>query len=305
VGELPARTVGLIRKALIHSEDIAVALELHIEPLNPITQLDSQSATANAFILAGRQAAGRAHGSISILMMRPRKNADRAIPLSRVRDLIDEQLRSTGDITRLLEMEDVVAVCLEADRPGALAALRRVTKVITANGIALDPLEYSLLELDPEVSGKGTVQRVEEGFQKLTVEPERVAARRVLVVDDEPTVLSVIVEQLQAANLGLDIEATTSGYEACIRFGEFEPDLVMLDIRMPEIDGRDALSTMKKACAGRNVKFMVTSAMPEYFDDMRSRGCDEFLVKPFDLDELVEKVARLLDLDGRAAGFAA
>lgn len=303
-GELPPRTVALVKKALVHSDGIAQSLALHVEPTSPLASLESRTATSSAFVLAGHQAASRGRGSVSMLMLRVRQGAIEPAPLTRVREIVDQQLRSTGDVTRLLEAEGVIAACLEADRAGALAALRRITKAFASTDMELGSLEYSLSEVDPELSGKAAIRRVGEAFRTLTIKPEREPVRRVLVVDDEISVLSVIVEQLEAADLDLEIESTTSGYEACIRFGEFEPDLVMLDIRMPEIDGRDALSTMKKACPGREVKFMVTSAMPEYFDEMRERGCDEFLVKPFDLDELVEKVARLLGLEGRLKGVA-
>lgn len=306
VGDLPERTVALIRKAIEHADGIAAAMQVHVEPLHPIVRLEGRTATSSAFILAGRQAATNARNPVSMLMLRRVDGPHgRGAPLHRLREVIDRQLRSTGDISRLLETENVIAVCLEADRPGALAALQRITKVLAAEQIVLTDYEYSLTELDADATGEGTVRRVGEGFQRLTIEPERGTPRRVLIVDDEQSVLNVMVEQLEGSGLGLEIEHTTSGYEACIRFGEFEPDLVMLDIRMPEIDGREALTTMRKASGGRDVKFMATSAMPEFFDEMRRLGCDECLVKPFDLDELVQKVAQLLDLEGRSAGVAA
>jgi CheY-like chemotaxis protein len=125
--------------------------------------------------------------------------------------------------------------------------------------------------------------------------------RRILVVDDQASVLAVIVEQIQSAGLPVEIESTTSGREACERFAAFAPDLVILDVRMPEMDGREVFAAMKRSSKGRDVKFLMASAMDERAQSLRELGCDGVIVKPFDLDELVQRVALMLGLDpGRA-----
>lgn len=300
-GDVPPRKLALLRNALRTCTALTARLGLTAGDgvPDPRTAGDSRE-----LILAGRHAAHIGHHPVSMLILRPASKETPA-PLDALLEIAQAQLRATGDLARLLEGERVIAITLESDRPGGLAALRRITRVAADRGIELGRFEYSLTELDHAAPGEGIVRRVGEGFRPLTLEPELARPRRVLALDDDPAVLAVIVEQLEGCGLGFEVESTTSGYEACIRFGDFEPDLVVLDIRMPEIDGRDALSTMKRSAGGRDVKFLVASAMPEYFDDMRRRGCDACLQKPFDLEELTETVRTLLDVPPLAAPSAA
>jgi CheY-like chemotaxis protein len=293
-GDVPPRKLALLREALRRCN--ALAAKAGIDPGEAVVSAAS-ARDFKGFILAGRQAARAGLHPVTVLMLRPGAPAAAAPPLTRVLAIAQRQLRATGDIARLLDGEQVLAITLESDRAGGLAALRRIARAIGEDGLAVTAFDYSLTELGPDSEEGGAVRRVGEGFRPLSLDPERITPKRVLALDDDPTVLAVIVEQLESCGHGLDVEWTTSGFEACVRFGEFEPDLVILDIRMPEIDGRDALSVMKRAAGPRDVKFIVASAMPEHFAEMRERGCDACLQKPFDLDELTGTVARLLDLD--------
>jgi CheY-like chemotaxis protein len=301
-GDVSPRKVALLRDALRRCN--ALAARVGAEPFGEPLVSPAAAHDTNGFVLAGRQAARVGHHPVSVLMLRPRAEL-RAEPLQRVLEIAQRQLRAMGDIARLLEGERVLAITLESDRPGALVALRRIARALADHQVDLSRFDYSLTELDPTGDGDGAVRRVGEGFHALTVDPERSTPKRVLALDDDPSVLAVIVEHLESSGLDIQVESTTSGYEACVRFGEFEPDLVILDIRMPEIDGRDALSTMKRAANGRAVKFIVASAMPEYFADMIERGCDDTLQKPFELTDLTSKVARLLGFTAEAPSRAA
>jgi len=289
-GGVPPQTHALLREALQRCERLAEACGP--EPAQGAPH--GAAADPHGVALAGRQAARAGRHPISVLMLRPAAGRTPP-PLDEVLEIAQGQLRAVGDLARLLEGGAVIAITLESDRPGGLAALRRIARALSQRGFDPASFEYSLTELDHAAPGEGIVRRVGDGFRALSLDPERTAPKRVLALDDDASVLAVIVEQLEAAGLGLEIESTTSGFEACIRFGDFEPDLVILDIRMPDIDGRNVLSTMKRAAGGRPVAFVVASAMPEYFDDMRARGCDACLQKPFDLDELTAVVRRLLD----------
>lgn len=290
-GDLPPRQRSLLREALRRCDQLAELAGIEAPDLASARNAHDSS----GFILAGRQAARVGRHPVSVMMIRPAAGATGPRPLEPVLQLAQKQLRAVGDFARLLDGERVIAITLESDRAGGLAALRRIARALAEHGTELAGFEYSLTELDHAAPGEGIVKRVGEGFRPLVLEPERTTPKRVLAIDDDPSVLAVIVEQLQDSDLGIEIESTTSGFEACILFGEFEPDLVILDIRMPEIDGRDALSTMKRAAGARDVKFIVASAMPEYFDEMRRLGCDACLQKPFDLGELTDQVSRLLD----------
>jgi two-component system, cell cycle response regulator len=119
--------------------------------------------------------------------------------------------------------------------------------------------------------------------------------RRVLVIDDEEPELETLCQYLGVIQPPLDVLSATSGYEGCARFSEKEPDLVILDVQMSEIEGAAVLKSMKATNHGQRAKFLVISALPGRLADLKEMGCDDILCKPFDAPELVGKVKSLLE----------
>jgi DNA-binding response OmpR family regulator len=79
-----------------------------------------------------------------------------------------------------------------------------------------------------------------------------------------------------------------------------EPDLVILDIQMREIDGAEILKSMKSTSHGSRAKYLAIVCHSESLLDLKEIGCDDFLSKPFNSAELEEKVKSLLGIyDGR------
>jgi DNA-binding response OmpR family regulator len=127
---------------------------------------------------------------------------------------------------------------------------------------------------------------------------EGAGRKRVLMVDDDEAILSMMIETLEEAEYGLDIQATTSGYDACVRFGEFEPDLVILDIHLEDIDGTEVFKSMRRATHGDKAKFLAVSGLVSRIGEMMELGCTDYLAKPFDLTTFMEKVAGILGVEG-------
>ena len=117
----------------------------------------------------------------------------------------------------------------------------------------------------------------------------------VLIVDDDEQVLELVSDVLERSDLDLQIETTASGYDACVHFGECEPDLVVLDLHMPGVDGAQALTSMRNA-SRRGARFLAVSGDPSRFEAMLKRGCDACLAKPFHNSDLIDQVATLLQL---------
>jgi len=134
--------------------------------------------------------------------------------------------------------------------------------------------------------------------------PEAPPTRRVLIVDDDAAIVNLMVRVLHESGAGLDLKSTTSGYDACIHFGEWNPDLVVLDLHLPDIDGKRVFDSMTKRLPHRTTKFLVVSGYRSDIDEIMKLGCDDSLFKPFDLDEFVMKVKRLLNRDAQPAGAA-
>jgi CheY-like chemotaxis protein len=126
------------------------------------------------------------------------------------------------------------------------------------------------------------------------------AERRILVVDDEPFVLELISTRLQIA--GYNVAQAKDGTRALQSLREFIPDGMVLDINMPGLDGFGVLEQMRAAPRWSAIPTMVLTARNRSEDVQRamSLGARDYLTKPFDDQQLLARVARLVrKLPGR------
>ena len=114
---------------------------------------------------------------------------------------------------------------------------------------------------------------------------------RILVVDDDPEILSVIRRGL--AYEGYTIDTAADGTEALTKAREREPDLVILDVMLPGIDGIEVAKRLRK---GGDVPVLMLTAKGTVADKVvgLESGADDYLVKPFAFDELLARVKALL-----------
>ncbi len=111
----------------------------------------------------------------------------------------------------------------------------------------------------------------------------------VLVVDDHPKVLRFIEIDLKLR--GFKVIATTSGEEALELVKSAKPDIMLLDIIMPGIDGFEVL---KKLRVFTQLPVIAFSASPGNQDEALRLGASDFMPKPFDPDDMVRKIKALL-----------
>jgi PAS domain S-box-containing protein len=120
--------------------------------------------------------------------------------------------------------------------------------------------------------------------------------RRILLVDDEAANRTMLAQYL--VPLGFDIDEAANGKEALERVDAHAPDVVLMDVRMPVMDGLAATRALRKRPAGQDLVILAISASA--FDDDREdclrAGCDGFLAKPMHLDALLAQLGALLDL---------
>jgi DNA-binding response OmpR family regulator len=125
---------------------------------------------------------------------------------------------------------------------------------------------------------------------------------RVLVVDDDPVIVRLLEVNLRLD--GYDVETASRGEQALERAAETDPDLVILDVMMPGLDGWETCRRLREQPAFANTPVVFLSARAQ--DDERSRGIDlgpvAYLTKPFDPVRLMELVRRMLG--GDASGGA-
>ncbi len=117
---------------------------------------------------------------------------------------------------------------------------------------------------------------------------------RILVVDDEPAIIEAICKTFQEKFPDWVIDTTTSGYDALIRLGAEAPDLLILDICMPETDGPKILEAVRTSEQTASVKVLVITGYVEMIDEMLERGADASLEKPFSADDLLAAASKLL-----------
>jgi CheY-like chemotaxis protein len=128
------------------------------------------------------------------------------------------------------------------------------------------------------------------------------SAARVLLVDDDPKVLRLLEATLRLKDY--EVQKVETGAEALELLKQDVPDLIISDIMMPDLDGYDFLRRVRSMTRANTVPFIFLSARSEPEDVVRGLrlGADEFLRKPFSIDELLVRVERVLD---RAGGGAA
>ena len=126
------------------------------------------------------------------------------------------------------------------------------------------------------------------------------AGTRVLVVDDEPAVREALRRAL--ALEGYDVELAENGAEALRKLGPTDPDLVVLDVLMPEVDGLAACRRLR--AEGNDVPVLMLTARAGIGDrvDGLDAGADDYLVKPFALEELLARIRALLRRGGHERG---
>ena len=112
-----------------------------------------------------------------------------------------------------------------------------------------------------------------------------------LVVDDEEHQRMLYQEEL--GEEGYQVILARNGKEALDKVLEISPDLIILDIRMPVMDGLEALGRI--VGKERNIPVIIHSAYSSYKDDFMSWTADDFVVKSADLTELKKKIRKLLE----------
>ena len=176
-------------------------------------------------------------------------------------------------------------------------------------GVTVNALKAWIREEQlPALRTPGGHHRIAEAdlvaFQAKLAESSREGARvrpRVLVVDDDQRLSALLKEVLKEGMADTVVELANDGYEGLVRVGSFRPDVLVLDIRMPRLDGFEVCQRLKARPETRSIRVLAMTAYPE--DAVRERilaaGADDFLDKPFTMEEFRSRLGALLTKEPR------
>ncbi len=121
---------------------------------------------------------------------------------------------------------------------------------------------------------------------------------KILIVDDAVENIKLVTEILNRPKQVYEIESAGDGYEALEMVKNFEPDLVMLDVVMPGIDGFEVCRILKEDALTRLIPIVMITALDSQQDRLKGleSGVDDFISKPFNVYELLARVKNLLKL---------
>jgi CheY-like chemotaxis protein len=117
---------------------------------------------------------------------------------------------------------------------------------------------------------------------------------RILIVDDEPAIVDVLVDLLASDARGFKLETATDGYEALIKVGAFKPSVLILDVVMPRLDGVEVCRRLKASPETRTIKILGMTGYPGMIPALLEAGADAGLTKPLDLRQVQQTLERLL-----------
>ena len=186
-----------------------------------------------------------------------------------------KELFTTGEVAVICNIsQQTVIRCFDAGRlegfkiPGS--KFRRIQrsgliKFMKDNGIPLDGLE----------TGK----------------------KKILVVDDDAEIVELLVDVF-VRDGRFEVKTASNGYDAGILTHQFQPDLILIDYMLPDINGNIVCKAIRKEPAFANTKVIIVSGVSNRseIDDLLSVGADDFIQKPFNISELVDKISGILEV---------
>jgi CheY-like chemotaxis protein len=170
--------------------------------------------------------------------------------------------------------EEIEAAAREKPRL-EVAELRRVNVLVRELGVRVARLQ--------------TVE-ISEEQEPSPIDPSGPPPKRILCVEDDPAILK-LVEILLRREPNVTVDRATSGREGLEAILESQPDLVLLDVRLPDMDGRELIERLRANEETRELPVVVVSAEAgRQLNQLREAGADAFLPKPIETERFFEIV---------------
>ncbi len=126
--------------------------------------------------------------------------------------------------------------------------------------------------------------------------------KKILVVDDDAEIVDLLVEVLSRDGR-FDVKTATSGYEAGIQTQRFRPDCILLDYMLPDVNGNVVCHTIRKNPEFENIRIIIVSGVikQEEIDQLLKSGAQDFVKKPFDINDLINRICASLEMMQKSA----
>jgi len=127
--------------------------------------------------------------------------------------------------------------------------------------------------------------------------------RKLLIVDDDQELVELLVDTFERDGR-FELKTANNGFDAGMLVKEFRPDLVVLDVMLPDINGKEVCQRVRNDETLDSVKIICISGMVEQdkIADLKASGANDFMQKPFTVDKLLERVCDLLELERAMVG---
>ena len=118
--------------------------------------------------------------------------------------------------------------------------------------------------------------------------------KKILIVEDDPSVVVFAVDNLEY--MGYDVTVARNGKDGLNRANSLKPDLIILDVMMPEMDGFEVCQSLKSKTETKDIPILMLTAKGQVQDKVKgfSVGADDYLPKPYEKDEFEARVKALI-----------
>jgi excisionase family DNA binding protein len=122
--------------------------------------------------------------------------------------------------------------------------------------------------------------------------------RKVLLVDDDNDLVSLMTRVIDEDGR-FEVRVASNGFDAGMMVKEYRPDIIVLDVMLPDINGKEVCQRVRADPTLEEVRILCISGMVEEdkIQELRLSGADDFVHKPFEIDGLIERMCGLLEME--------